>query len=280
MPLPTSRSILQAAAAGREAVLDLVLPPTCPLCNQPVAKTGDFCSLCELSLTLSEPMMQAACIRCGVPRPQVAGQPPAPEDDDQSDSTTSTHDSLPDCVHCRDIAFEFEGVATLWSYQDRVCEAVVAAKYGSQSPLAAALGRRLGTRVETIFAGDLPDFVTFVPSHVSRQFSRGGNGNQVIAGAVAESIDRPHGGLLKTTRRIKKQAWLDDAGRIENVRGAFSLKKSYALIRSPEIAKRHVLVVDDVLTTGATANEVARILRVGDARRVSLAVIARAIRSQ
>jgi predicted amidophosphoribosyltransferase len=126
----------------------------------------------------------------------------------------------------------------------------------------------------------LPDLVTFVPSHVSRQFSRGGNGNQVIAGAVAESIDRPHRVLLKTTRRIKKQAWLDDAGRIENVLGAFSLKKSYAWIRSPDIAKRHVLVVDDVLTTGATANEVARVLRVGDARRVSLAVIARAIRSQ
>jgi predicted amidophosphoribosyltransferase len=87
--------------------------------------------------------------------------------------------------------------------------------------------------------------------------------------------------LLRTRRRIAKQAWLDDRSRVENVRDAFSLKKSYALFRSPEIAGRHILVIDDVLTTGATANEVARVLRDGGgAQRVSLAVVARAVRSQ
>ncbi len=85
---------------------------------------------------------------------------------------------------------------------------------------------------------------------------------------------------MRTTRRIDKQAWLDDAQRLENVRDAFSLKNSYALLRSPRIANRHILVVDDVLTTGATANEVARVLRDDGARRVSLAVVARAVRSQ
>jgi predicted amidophosphoribosyltransferase len=171
-------------------------------------------------------------------------------------------------------------VATLWAYQDRVCEAVVAAKYAHQSPLGDALGRRLGCRIEPVFAGDSPDFVTYVPSHITRQFSRGGNGIQVIARAVAKAIGRPCHLPLKTTRRIAKQAWLDDVQRIENVRGAFSLKKSYAFSRSPRIADRHILVVDDVLTTGATANEVARVFRSGGARRVSLAVVARAVRSQ
>ena len=130
------------------------------------------------------------------------------------------------------------------------------------------------------FSEDLPDLVTFVPSHVTRQFTRGGNGNFAIASAVARTIGRPCRSVLRTTRRIAKQAWLDDAQRRENVRDAFLLKKGYALFRSPRIAGRHVLVVDDVLTTGATANEVAQVLRDSGARRVSLAVVARAVRSQ
>lgn len=194
------------------------------------------------------------------------------------DPNSSTQ-RLEPCVHCRGSDFRFEGVATLWSYQDRVCEAVVAAKYAHQAPLGDALGRRLGSRVAAVLGADPPDFVTLVPSHLTRQFSRGGNGNLAIATAVARSIGRPCRLLLRTTRRIAKQAWLHDVQRRENVRDAFSLKNSYALFRSPRIANRHILVVDDVLTTGATANEIARVLRENGARRVSLAVVARAVRS-
>jgi ComF family protein len=183
------------------------------------------------------------------------------------------------CVHCRRCQFLFDAVAALWIYQGRVCEAVVAAKYSHQAALADALGRRLADRVEPLLGGDLPDWVTHVPSHVTRQLQRGGNGAQVLAQAVARRIQRPCGPLLRTKRRIAKQAWLGDAERVENVRDAFSLRNRYALPRTPRIAGRHILVVDDVLTTGATANEVARVLREGGARRVSLAVVARAVRS-
>ncbi len=182
-------------------------------------------------------------------------------------------------MHCRDRKFIFDAVITMWSYQDRVCEAIVAAKYAHQSPLADALGRRLAQRNADRFAAQRPDLVTYVPSHLTRQISRGGNGNQTIAGAVAREIGRPCHTLLKMVRRIAKQAWLDDRQRLENVRGAFSLKKSYAFPRPPEISNRHILLVDDVLTTGATANEVARVLREGGAQRVTLAVVARALRS-
>jgi len=278
--LPWARSILQAGSAGKEAVLELVLPPACRLCDLPVGSGDDFCHRCETALTLSEPMMRAACGRCGIPRPRAARDLAETRCDGHPRSVDSQPQSLQPCVHCRDSTFQFEGVATLWSYQDRVCEAVVAAKYAHQTPLGDALGRRLGRRVEAIFAGDLPDFVTFVPSHVTRQLTRGGNGNLAIANAVARSVGRPCRLLMRTIRRIAKQAWLDDAQRLENVRDAFSLKKSYALARPPGIANRHILVVDDVLTTGATANEVARVLRDAGARRVSLAVVARAVRSQ
>jgi ComF family protein len=182
-------------------------------------------------------------------------------------------------VHCRDLKFVFDGVIPLWSYQDDVCDAVVAAKYAHRSPLADALGRRLGRRIADVLAADRPEVVTYVPSHLTRQFTRGGNSAEAIARAVSRQIRCPCRPLLRMTRRIAKQAWLDDAQRQTNVRGAFSRKKSYAFSGPPAAGNGHVLLVDDVLTTGATANEVARVLRDGGAKRVTLAVVARTLRT-
>ena len=254
--------------------------------------------------------MKSACFRCGIPKPTVAGESLAAEivtseiatSEEIVASKIATSEEIvagenefkPDqldleevvkadfeasCVHCRKLKYQFEGVAGLWAYQGRVSDAVVAAKYAHCSPLGDALGRRLGQRVASLFSEDLPDIVTMVPSHGIRRFQRGGTGNQAIAAAVAEEIRRPLGQLLRAARRTKKQAWLDDVERRKNVRDAFSYKKSYAFSRLPELAKSHVMVVDDVLTTGATANEATRVLREAGARRVSLAIVARAIRS-
>ena len=217
MGLPWARSILLAGSAGKEAVLELILPPSCRLCDFPVGSSDDFCRRCETALALSEPMMRAACARCGIPRPRAARRVAETNCEERPGSVDSLPQFLQPCVHCRHSTFEFEGVATLWSYQDRVCEAVVAAKYAHQTPLGDALGRRLGNRVEAIFTGDLPDLVTFVPSHPTRQLTRGGNGNLAIANAVARSIERPCRLLMRTTRRISKQAWLEDTQRLENV---------------------------------------------------------------
>jgi ComF family protein len=180
------------------------------------------------------------------------------------------------------LGYSFDQVFPLWAYEGRVREAVVAAKYASQSPLADALGRRLADRLVAAEIPDSPDTVTFVPSHFFRQWSRGGNGNVTIATAVATGLHRACQPLLTVTRTIKKQAWLDESERAKNVRGAFAVKKSYAWTGSPggddrRIAGRHILVVDDVFTTGATANEIARVLKEAGARRVSVAVVARAL---
>ncbi len=280
-----TKTLWGTAAAGKNALLDLVLPPACRFCNQVVAGGEDFCTDCRRSLALSETMMATACTRCGFPKAPLRGSTGNDSDGnpDRTDETSPTEMAslrrAEPCVHCRNLDLEFDSVVALWAYQDRVCDAIVAAKFASQAPLGDALGRRLGVLVADKMAGDLPDIVTYVPSHITRQFRRGGNGNQVIASAVGRAIGRSCRVFLRTTRRISKQAWLSDAERVENVRGAFSLKRSYAFTGSPEIAQRHVLVVDDVLTTGATGNEVARVLRDRGADRVSLAVVARAIRS-
>lgn len=246
-----------------QSLADLLFPPVCCLCNEPVAEPG-FCVPCLTRLTLSQTQMESACRRCGIPRPVAAGVDP---------------NASPRCVHCRDKDYQFDEVIPLWSYQDSVCDAVVAAKFASRASLGDELGRRLAERVRMRLGKESPDDVTYIPSHFTRQIHRGGSGNQVIATRLARVLGSRCLSALRLTRRIAKQAWLDDQQRLENVRGAFSLKKSYALLRPQRIANQHILLVDDVLTTGATANEVARVLRENGARRVTLAVVARALRS-
>ncbi|HBV63579.1 MAG TPA: hypothetical protein DEF45_11205 [Rhodopirellula sp.] len=278
---------------------------------------ADFCICCLAELSESEELTLAACRRCGVPqaptrrvtenpRSQSLDAPQNPEKDGGAPAKTTetsrsdephplvwdSHSS-PDipksepvsgnpgkCPHCYDQKFKFEAVFPLWLYQDRVREAVLAAKHANHTALAATLGRRLGARVLEI--QELPskfDLVTYVPSHFTRQFARGGNGNQVIAEEVGKTLGVPCRQPLKITRRISKQAWLGDQARNRNVSDAFCFKKSYAWGRRSGLKTNRILVVDDVMTTGATANEVSRVLLASGARGVCLAVVARALRS-
>ncbi len=256
-----SASAIGAMRAASGALLDLVLPPVCLLCNHPVNDGEDFCRSCESDLSQSRPTMRHRCPRCAMPWASVRGR------------------EASDCGYCRQKALSFDGVAALWAYRDRVCEAVVGAKYPHRAALGDALGRRLAAVIEEDFSDQMPDAVTFIPAYLTRRMSRGGTGTAVIASAVARQIGRPCRALLRANRPIAKQAWLDDQERKRNVQGAFSAKRRYAFSRSPEPRNRHILVIDDVLTTGATANEVAEVLLATGANRVSLAVVARAIRS-
>ena len=266
-----------------------------------------FCSACLRSLSVSEPMMRNACKKCGMPPAGISPRPPiegpiaenlvaenlvaenpaaeaaenpiaegsAAEDDASDPDSQNLH-----CQTCRDEKFDFDAVIALWIYRDRVCDAIVASKYGHNASLADALGDRLGVRVSDDLVSDPPSEVTFVPSHLFRQFSRGGIGTQAIAQAVASRLNIPLSQRLKAIRPIAKQAWLDDDHRKQNVHGAFAARKSYAFARSPKLDHRHILVIDDVLTTGATANEVARVLKDSGAARVTVAVVSRAVRTR
>jgi predicted amidophosphoribosyltransferase len=123
------------------------------------------------------------------------------------------------------------------------------------------------------------DCVTFVPTHRWRRVLRGGpSGAQRMAISVGKVLQVPTVELLATTRWVAKQSLLPDEKRELNVRGAFSLKRSYAWQRSLNLRDLHILLVDDVLTTGATAKESANVLKQAGAASVRLAVVARAVR--
>ncbi len=211
-------------------------------------------------------------------RPVGASQGRPVDASGQLDGKSSAGLAPARCGHCRDRRFAFDGVTALWLYQDCVRDAVVAAKYPSHAALGEVLGRRLGQQVVSHRGYERPDFVTYTPSHLRRQIARGGNGVEVMAKAVSRVVGSPCRSIVRLNRPISKQAWLDDEQRQQNVRGAFGVKKSYACCSRGGISDSHVLLVDDVLTTGATAGEIAGLLGCAGARRVSLAVVARAVR--
>lgn len=266
-------ALVRVAATAKSAVLSIVFPPICRLCGDSLDSETDFCRDCDSALCVSQKRMEMACFRCGIP-PAAAMKATASLESSSGVALAQAGD----CGHCRVKTFEFESACALWDYHGRVRDAVVAAKYASHAALADALGRRLGQRVDQ-FSVDRPELVTYVPSHWFRQLARGGNGTEVIAMAVARKLRLRCQTLVRLRRPIAKQAWLSDQQRRENLCGAFAVKKSYAWSRSRSLVGKHVLLVDDVLTTGATANEMATVLRRAGARRVSLAVVARAIRT-
>lgn len=285
-----------------ESLAPMVFPPVCVLCGemtQPIAASpvdgpiGEgsgadpaclmvgvfkrpsvrlrryqtFCRICETSISYSSPLMKSACERCGWPVP--AGAPAG------------------FCGHCDAMQHPhtFDRVCPLYRYQDAVCEAIVAAKFPSNAAVIRELALRLSAAIAERWSGVdfsgfsgriAPPLVTSVPTSWRRQIQRGGSGTQLLACRTAKYLGIAYRPLLTMTRSIQKQAWLDDDARGDNVRSAFAVRRSWRR----RIAGRHVILVDDVMTTGSTANEVARVMLEGGVSSVSVAVVALAIRDR
>jgi ComF family protein len=149
-------------------------------------------------------------------------------------------------------------------------------KHLAEQPLAFAMGKLIGWRL----LGELdqvPDLLVPVPMHWRRRIRRGSNTAEILAEAIQSVCDIPvHTAALRTTRLTQKQSLLSPNNRRANVRNAFAVKRSGALQGS--LAKLHVGLVDDAVTTGATANSAARVLRKTGAAQVTVLAVARANR--
>lgn len=141
-------------------------------------------------------------------------------------------------------------------------------KYGRDVSLAATLARVL---VERCPLRSEYDVVVPVPLHLSRLRWRGFNQSLLLARPLARRWGIPTAPrALMRTRATPPQVGLTDAARRKNTAGAFAVREPAA------VRGRHILLVDDVLTTGATANECARSLRRAGAAQVDVLVLARA----
>ena len=249
----------------RRGVANLIFPPSCVSCDAELrdeaSAAGDV-SLCQACLDELEFFSDPMCGRCGAPVPfvktQLSGEP-------RSFSAESW------CFRCRGRKIWFDATIALGRYSGRLRELVLRMKQAEGDALSLATGRLLwqtrGARLAEIGA----DVVTPIPLHWRRRIVHRTNSAAVLAEVLSAKLGVPRAdGLLRRTRPTLRQFDLNPPKRWENVRKAFAVRSGYHLRGA------HVLLVDDILTTGATCSEAARALREAGAARVTVAVVARA----
>ncbi len=170
------------------------------------------------------------------------------------------------CALCRLGLRGFDAAYSFGAYEGVLRELIHLLKYGRVRSLTVALGERLAAALplEQRF-----DVVVPVPLHWRRRLARGFNQSAWLAGAVARRYAVPVVAALKRRRGTVSQAGLSHAKRRANVSGAFVVR------RPGEVRGRRVLLIDDVMTTGATASACAAALKRAGAGYVAVLTLAR-----
>lgn len=236
--------------AGRlfNAVLSHFAPPRCRCCHAPLFSHRNpyLCSDCVGALPWIGP---GACPGCGYP----AG-PHAIHADG--------------CFRCRGGRLNLTGAASVARYRAGARSLVLAFKFGGETELAAPIAALMGERLRGAdFAGKL-DLVLPVALHPAKRRQRGFDQAGLLADRVARHVGLPcRSDLMRRAIHTKPQATLQREARLENMTGAFTA--------SGEVEGKRLLLVDDVMTTGATMAECARACRDAGARRVYALTFAR-----
>ena len=166
-------------------------------------------------------------------------------------------------------------------YHGRLRSLVHLLKYDGMQPVAGRLGKLLADSLESFAVSGLRQMLVIpVPMHPSKQRQRGFNHAELLARAAIREMRRRHPqwvlhletSLLKRVRVTVSQAGLTTHQRRQNLRGAFFVP------RAARLAGRHVLLIDDIYTTGATARACSRVLMNAGAASVRVATVARAQR--
>lgn len=231
------------------ALLDLVFPRQCAGCGQPVAEEGrHLCWDCTAKLQF---IQAPFCSRCGDP---IDG--------------AVDYDIL--CVHCTRREPSFTKARSAVRYRRAIRDALQRFKYGGATHLDGDLSVLLLSCIETHYTGVDFDAVAFVPLHPLKRRTRCYNQAQLLAARVARTLGLPlFPRVLVRVRDTGTQTHLTARERRDNMHDAFAARDE------EWIAGRCFLLIDDVMTTGATVDECSRVLVEAGAAGVYVVTVAR-----
>lgn len=247
---------MKSALAVPHSLFALLFPVICRLCEQPI-EAFTWVPVCESCLNSLRPRTGLACSKCDL----FLNGPEA------------LHGTVL-CGLCRRGAFAFEQARSFGWYEGTLRSLIHLLKYTRFRPLAKPLARQLALRIGDFNTKSF-DLVLPVPLHSNRRRQRGFNQSELVAAEIAKLFRIPAGakGCVRV-RDTPPQTGLRAAERRRNVAGAFHVP------RPQSVRSRRVLLIDDVLTTGATANACARALLDAGATGVWVATLARVHRGQ
>jgi ComF family protein len=258
------RAVVRVLRSPVDALACAFFPTSCSLCGSllPQISSVPICAACWAEFSASSDVV---CARCGdlldVPSANSPGQL---------------------CRTCRLAPPPFARAVAFAPYQGRMRSAIHALKYGRLHPSASRLGWYLAQAIGQL-ASEAPEemLVVPVPLHRTKQAQRGFNQARALAVVAVKELAKTHpawrltvaSSALMRLRATKAQAGLTTRQRRLNVRGVFSVMDSKA------IQQKHVLLVDDIFTTGATVRAASRALLRAGAASVWVATLARARRT-
>ncbi len=226
-------------------LIELLFPRRCPVCDKPVDKMGRYiCTKCRPKIKyVREPL----CMKCG---------------------KSLRDDALEYCGDCKNSAHIYTRGRALYEY-DTVKEAIYRLKYEGRREYADFFGKDLAGKLGKEMRSWKADAIIPVPLHKDREKQRGYNQAKLLANALGRELGIPvKGNFIIRRRATLAQKQLNGKERQNNLKNAFKIGQN-------DVKLKTVIVVDDIYTTGATMDEVARCLKsagVGEVYCVSLAV--------
>lgn len=237
--------------SAHEYAVELLFASQCLSCDRELPDNHTGVSLCLDCLAQIPPSDWALCRRCAAEVPEPPG-------------------NVETCPRCRTDKLRFDATLSLGHYVGGLREMILRMKHDQREQWGQLFARLVEERYGSLLHESQFDAIVPVPTTAWNRWLRGTNAPAVIACALGQRLGVPvYAQLVKRSYGIVPQRGLSRAGRFRNVRGGYRVRKDY------QLSSPHILLVDDVMTTGATCSEITRLLKRNGAARVTVLVVAR-----
>lgn len=248
-----------------KAFIHFLLPAHCPSCNLMLEGETGVCPACWRKLNF---ITQNCCDQCGLPF-----------DIDFDSEAISTDDGAPiklKCGRCLADPPPYQKARQLLAYDEASSGLILPLKHGDRTEYVPLLAGWLGNLGQTSGLIDQVDFLMPVPLHYRRLVKRRYNQAALLSAWLSKLWRIPHAAdLIKRKRATKSQGHLTWRQRHVNVRGAFIVRPRWRSLIQGKI----ILIIDDVMTTGATLESCTRVLLRAGAKEVRCLALARVVRA-